>query len=404
MCAWQIQLRMIRTGKIYLFLAAIFAIGAATAFAGTSKNEPVSAQNLHLDNIVPTQTNGPVCIVGRRFYNTPSQAFAEARDGDRIEVQAGTYHDVGVLKANHVTVVGVNGRPRIDGQSKIADGHGLWVIYGNNTTLDNFEMLHEDNGKRGEAAWDQAAVYLVGNNLTLRHLYIHDNMQGFFNATRAGSSCELAIENSIFALNGDGGGHSHNIYVNHNITKLTMRGVWSRDCRGGHILKVRAFESDIQGCLFTDPHGISLNWFLDFPDGGRHKFAGNIVEHNNRSSGSVLIAYGEEGLLNPAPHEMLSAQNTFINDGNGTFFKIQHVKASLQENIFAGKNAPIEPGNQVVVKEVLSNPAEYNYRVAKPDQGATNFAVFMYESPANSVSRKDTSFGAYTPNFRPNNN
>ena len=361
---------------------------------------PVALIILLATTTFSAQGGGPVCIVGRGFYSTPSQAFANAKDGDRIEIQAGTYQDAGALKANNVTVVGVNGRPQIDGQSKVADGRGIWVIYGNNTTLDNFEMLHEDNGKRGEAAWDQAAVYLVGNNLTLRHLYIHDNMQGFFNATRAGSQCNLTIEDSVFASNGDGGGHSHNIYVNHNITKLTMRGVWSRDCRGGHILKVRAYESDIQGCLFTDPNGISLNWFLDFPDGGRHKFAGNIVEHDQRNSGAVMIVYGEEGLLNPAPHEMMIAQNTFINDGEGTFFKIQKVTASLRENIFAGKNPPADAGNQTVTKAALENPAEYIFRVAKPEKGSTNHAAFMYEHPANSVSRNDSYYGAYAPGFR----
>ena len=345
------------------------------------------------------QTSGPVCIVGRGFYNSPSQAFANAKDGDRIEIQAGTYNDVGVLKANNVLVVGVNGRPQIDGKSQVADGRGIWVIYGNNTVVDNFEMLHEDNGKRGEVAWDQAAIYLVGNNLTLRHLYIHNNMQGFFNATRAGSQCNLTIEKSLFALNGDGGGHSHNIYVNHNITKLIMRGVWSRDCLGGHILKVRAFESDIQGCMFTDPNGISLNWFLDFPDGGRHKFAGNVVEHKNQNPGSVLIAYGEEGLLNPGPHAMLIAQNTFINDGEGDFFKFNQVVANVRANIFAGKNSPSVVGNQIVAKDALENPAEYIFRIVKPDQGATNYAEFRYEPFVNSVARNDVNFGAYAPDF-----
>jgi len=374
---------MDKVHKMKLFLAAMFAFTAALGFAVAPSNEPV-------------------CIVGRGFYNTPSQAFANAKDGDRIEIQAGTYNDVGVLKANNVTLVGVNGRPQIDGKSKIADGRGIWVIYGNNTTLDNFEMLHEDNGKRGEAAWDQAAVYLVGNNLTLRHLYVHDNMQGFFNATRAGSPCNLTIENFVFALNGDGGGHSHNIYVNHNITKLTMRGVWSRDCRGGHILKVRAFESDIQGCMFTDPNGTSLNWFLDFPDGGRHKFAGNIVEHDNQNHGSVLIAYGEEGLLNPAPHEMLIAQNSFINDGEGTFFKVQHLTASVRENIFVGKNPPGDAGNQnqFATQAALAHPSEYDFRVTKPDLGLTNYAAFMYAQPANRVGRSDTSFGGYAPDTK----
>jgi len=392
----QNQSGMAKNCKMKFFLVAACALAVTLGLAGT--------QSLHLANSLPDEASGPVCIVGRGFYSTPSQAFANAKDGDRIEIQVGTYLDVGVLKANNVTVVGVNGRPQIDAHSQIADGHGIWVIYGNNTTLDNFEMLNEDNGKRGEAAWDQAAVYLVGNNLTLRHMYVHDNMQGFFNATRAGSQCNLTIENSLFALNGDGGGHSHNIYVNHNISKLTMRGVWSRDCRGGHILKVRAFESDIQGCLFTDPTGMSLTWFLDFPDGGRHKFAGNIVEQNQRNSGSVLIAYGEEGLLNPAPHEILIAQNTFINDGDGTFLKIQHVAASLRGNIFVGKNAPVVAGNQVVSKAALANPVEYDYRVAKPVQGTTNYAAFMYEQTANSVGRHDASFGAYTPDFRPNKN
>ena len=350
-------------------------------------------------NAVSAQASGPVCIVGRGFYTNPSEAFAKAQDGDRIEIQGGIYHDVGVLKANHVTVVGVNGRPQMDGQSKIADGRGIWVIYGNDTTLENIEMLHEDNGKRGEAAWDQAAIYLVGNNLTLRRLYVHDNMQGFFNATRAGSHCDLMIENSVFALNGDGGGHSHNIYVNHNITKLTMRGVWSRDCNGGHILKVRAFESDIQGCMFTDPAGRSLNWFLDYPDGGRHKFMGNIVEHKNSNSGAVLIAYGEEGLINPAPHEMLIAQNTFINDGNGSFFKIQHLTASFQANIFVGKSAPKDTGNQIANPAALTNPTAFDYRIDQPTSGTTNYAAFMYGSPANSIGRTDADYGAYAPEF-----
>lgn len=375
------------------FLVAMSALVALPSYAV----ESVDTLSPHSENRLSPATKDPVHIVGRGFYRSPSQAFADAKDGDRIEIQAGTYHDVGVLKANRVTVLGVNGRPQIDGQGKIADGRGIWVIYGNDTTLDNIEMLNEDNGKRGEAAWDQAAIYLVGNHLTLRNLYIHDNMQGFFNTTRSGSPCNLTIENSIFALNGDGGGHSHNIYVNHNITNLTLRGVWSRDCRGGHILKVRAYESDIQGCLFTDPSGISLSWFLDFPDGGRHRFVGNIVEHHSKNSGSVLLAYGEDGLLNPAPHELLIAQNTFVNDSDGTFFKIQNLKASVRENVFAGKNAPADAGNQVVANEALANPADYNFRVARPAQGSEKAATFMYQHPANTVERSDVDYGAYAP-------
>jgi hypothetical protein len=101
---------------------------------------------------------------------------------------------------------------------------------------------------------------------------------------------------------------------------------------------------------------------------------------------------------------MLIAQNTFINDGEGTCFNIQHIAASLRQNIFAGKNTPVDANNQAVKKAALENPTEFDYRVAKPDQGATNYAAFMYKQPANSVRRNDASFGAYAPDFRPGEN
>ncbi len=341
--------------------------------------------------------NGPVRIVGRASYRTPSEAFKNAKDGDRIEIQAGKYNDVGILRANNVTVVGVGGRPIIDGKGAIADGHGIWVIDGNNTTLDNFEMLNEDNGLRGEAAWDQAAVYLKGNNLTMNHMFIHDNLQGFFNRTKSGDTCDLIITNSIFDTNGDGGGHSHNLYVNHNITNLTMRGVWSRNCIGGHILKVRAFRSDIQGCLFTDSKGLSLGWFIDFPDGGNHKFVGNIVEHNNGNPGSTMLAFGED-VPNPIPNYLLIAQNTFVNDGNGQFLdKIQKVTAIIEANIFVGSNAPTIVHNQIAPKSELNNPTAFDFRVPNPYQGTINFAAFAYADGAKSTSRTDSVYGGYFP-------
>jgi Secretion system C-terminal sorting domain len=277
----------------------------------------------------------------------------------------------------------------------IANGIGTWVIYGNNTTIDNFEMINEDNGLRGDAAWNQAAVYLIGNNLIMRNMYIHHNMQGFFNQTNQGNICDLFIENSIFDFNGDGGGHSHNLYVNHNITNLTMRGVWSRNCNGGHILKNRAYNSDVQGCMFTDPNGISLNWFVDIPDGGNHKFVGNIIEHNNSNTGSTMLAYGED-TPNPVPNNLLIAQNTFINDGKGAFIdKIQRVTPMIKENIFIGFNAPSIVNNQIAAKSELENPAGYNYRIAKPRMGSVNFASFAYMDSARHEGRVDSVYGAY---------
>lgn len=349
-------------------------------------------------SIIFAQTGNSVCIVGGACFKTPSEAFAKVKNGDTIKINAGTYNDVGVLSASNVTIVGVGGKAIIDAKGKIANGRGIWIINGNNTTLDNIEMLNEDNGLRNDAAWDQAAVYLNGNNLTMRNMYIHNNMQGFFNNTNAGTTCNLLIENSIFDFNGDGGGHSHNLYVNHNITKLTMRGVWSRNCNGGHILKNRAYSSDIQGCLFTDPKGISLNWFIDIPDAGSHIFVGNIIEHNNSNGGSTMLAYGED-TPNPGPNYLLIAQNTFINDGNGQFLdKIQKVTPNIKQNIFIGQNAPNIANNQIALKSDMINPSMFNFRIANPSQGTVKYASFSYLDSANFVNRIDSLYGAYPLN------
>ena len=69
----------------------------------------------------------------------------------------------------------------------------------------------------------------------------------------------------------------------------------------------------------------------------------------------------------------------------------------VQQNIFAGKNLPTDAGNQVVAQAALSDPAEYDFRVAQPNLGSTNYAAFSYASPAGTVSRGDFYYGALVP-------
>jgi len=159
---------------------------------------------------------------------------------------------------------------------------------------------------------------------------------------------------------------------------------------------VRAFESDIQGCQFTDKNGISLNWFLDFPDGGRHKFAGNIVEHNSQNSSSVFIAYGEEGLLNPAPHEMWIAENTFINDGKGACFKIQHIVPSVWENIFAGTNEPFANVRQAVTA-IITNGQFPNSKTFNLSVERTNVAAVVKSNNVVILEITNSCVGSVTP-------
>lgn len=291
------------------------------------------------------QSNAPVWIVGKTNYPSIAAAVAAVSDGEVIEIADGQYENVSVtLAANNVTVRGVGGRPRLNANGKPGNGKGHFYVTGNDSTLENLELYGENLHLGAENAWNQGAIFLTGKNIKLRRLFVHDNGQGIFTAGKVGT---VDIRDCEFARNGEGGGHSHNLYINHQVAKLVMRGVWSHDGNGGHILKSRALESDIQDCRFTDPKGTSLSWFIDFPNAGNVTFADNVVQAGSKSS--LLIAYGEEqSQINPGRTVQIS-RNTFVNSGRGNFFQFsQGVTPVCNGNIYFGPNAPINGENTIV--------------------------------------------------------
>src|SRR5690349_4093852 len=100
-----------------------------------------------------------------RKYDTPCRAIAAAGKGDRIEIDAaGIYRgDVCAWNIDHLTLIGVNGRPKIDAAGRISQGKAIWVIGGANTTVENIEFtgaLAADNNGAG--------IRQEGPNLTVR--------------------------------------------------------------------------------------------------------------------------------------------------------------------------------------------------------------------------------------------
>jgi len=72
-------------------------------------------------------------------YSLPSQAAADARDRDTIEIDAGLYlRDAAIWRTNNLTIRGVGGRAHLeaDGVSD-PEQKGIWVIKGKNATVEN---------------------------------------------------------------------------------------------------------------------------------------------------------------------------------------------------------------------------------------------------------------------------
>jgi hypothetical protein len=80
----------------------------------------------------------------RAQYRRPCQATAAARPGDRIEIDARGDRfyrgDVCAWTTNRLTIVGVHGRPHIDAAGRNSEGKAIWVIAGNDTTIENIEF------------------------------------------------------------------------------------------------------------------------------------------------------------------------------------------------------------------------------------------------------------------------
>jgi hypothetical protein len=77
---------------------------------------------------------------GKKF-DRPSAAARVAKNGDVIEIAAGTYEgDVAIWRQNNLTIRGVGGRPHLEADGEYAEGKGIWVIKGRNATVENVEF------------------------------------------------------------------------------------------------------------------------------------------------------------------------------------------------------------------------------------------------------------------------
>jgi len=248
-----------------------------------------------------------------------------------VEIEAATYAaDVAVWRANRLTLKGVGGRPHITGDGRHAEGKGIWVIKGDDVTVENVEMsgarVPDGNG---------AAIRAEGRNLTLRRVYLHDNENGLLGGKPAGGSLTL-VEYSDFARNGTGDGQTHNMYVGSD--ELVVRGCYLHHARSGHQVKSRAATTRILYSVLADGPDGNSSYLVDVPNGGRAFLVGNLLQQGPRTENFHLVSYGHEGIRHPR-NALVVRDNTFVNDrpGGGVFLRnVGATEVRVRDNRFYG--------------------------------------------------------------------
>lgn len=298
-------------------------------------------------------------------YLMPSIAAKFARDGDIVEIDAGTYEkDAAIWRQNNLTIRAVNGRAHLKSDGVNAGGKGIWVIKGNNVTVENMEF----SGARVSHG-NGAGIRIEGAGLTLRNCYFHDNQNGILGGHKDG---EIIIERSEFARNGKGDGQTHNIYIGKG-KRFVLKHSYSHHARIGHNVKSRAQQNVILYNRIMDEESGTSSYAIDLPNGGLSFVIGNEIQQGQNTDNATVVSYGAERLSNQI-NALYFVNNTVVNDrkqgGRFLFAKPGASPVRIVNNLFIGK-ARIEAkdaemrGNVFGEKNELAAASQYNYRLAK---------------------------------------
>jgi hypothetical protein len=338
----------------------ILAVASMMSLAPASRHAVAETREaMHEDTHPAVLRVGP-----KRELKHPSAAAQIARDGDVIEIDAGVYdRDAAVWRQNRLTIRGIGGRAHLRADGVHAEGKAIWVIKGNDTTIEGVEFSGAKvPGQNG------AGIRLEGSGLTVRECYFHDNEDGIL--TGPGPASDIVIEHTEFAHNGFGDGQSHNIYIG-NVRSFTLRFSYVHHALVGHNVKSRALRSNITYNRIMDEKDGRSSYALEFPDGGLAFVIGNVIQHGPAAENPTVISYGTEGLKHPL-NELYFVNNTLVNDryagGRFLFIRAGVGTARIENNIFSGTGEVlVGPGklrnNVVAAKTDFVDPVDFDYRL-----------------------------------------
>jgi hypothetical protein len=342
-----------------------------------------------------------------RTYTVPSKVIGLVADGDSVAIDAATYAgDVGEWTKNNLVIYCPNGRAVLNANGQISEQKGIWVVSGNNTSIEGVEFygaaISVANGNNG------AGIRMQGTGLTLRNCYFHDNQDGIL--TGAGATSDIVIEACEFAKNGAGDGYSHNMYIG-NVRSFTLKYCYVHEASVGHEVKTRANNNFILYNVIVDDASTS-SYDIDMPNGGFSIVEGNSIMKGPNAQNRVLVNFGEEGLKNP-DSTLYVINNTMVSTHGASTVFIQVAAgtklAQARNNIFAGAGSFTSGTVDLAMSAASNDTSSFHfmdvthddYRLTTPyagmhagvDPGSVNGNVLLptsqYLSPLDSALRSD---------------
>ncbi len=232
--------------------------------------------------------SGRVLTVGGKNgqFTSLTAALAGSRDGDRIQVAAGTYNDEIVAIDKKVIIEGVGGLARFVYAGSKEGPRGLFTA-NTDATLRNLEITGANNW-----SGNMAGLYVAAGNVTVANSYIHDNNVGL--AAAESSAITLGIFDSELSFNGDVDHGQHPVNIGA-IGSLTIQRSSIHDAKMGHELKSKAWFTDIENTRIYDGATSPSSFLVDLGQGGQATLKNDYFYKGPNSQNGTLVHVGGEG-------------------------------------------------------------------------------------------------------------
>ncbi|MCK7493621.1 MAG: hypothetical protein MZW92_21510 [Comamonadaceae bacterium] len=316
----------------------------------------------------PAHPAEPLRVGPGRAFERIADAARAARDGDTIEVDAGTYRgDVAVFTQRRLTLRAAGGRARLVADGRAAEGKAIWVLRGGDFDVEGFDF----EGRRVPGR-NGAGIRFERGRLAVRDCRFVDNEMGLL--TSNDPDAELEVERCELAHNLRPDGHNHQLYAGA-IRSLVVRGSYLHHASIGHLLKSRAAHNLIVHNRLTDERGGSASYELEFPNGGVAVVVGNLVQQNRETGNPILVSFGAEGWRGER-QALVLAHNTLVDDRGGASRFVRVAPGAAVElvavnNLLCGDAEPLEAagpgtyrGNVRLPRTVFADADDHDYRPA----------------------------------------
>ena len=253
-----------------------------------------------------------------RDLEMPSAAAMIVKKGDIVRIDAGTYADCAVWRADNLTIEGVG---EVVLRDQVCEDKAIFVTKGDNITIRNVAFVHARSVNR-----NGAGIRGEGAGLLVEKSRFTDNEDGILTGENPDS--HITIKDSLFERNGvcvpD---CAHGIYVGRVASLAVLHSRFVAQHQGHHI-KSRALSTDVIGNDISDGPDGTASFAVDIPDGGRLLLSDNVIEKGPKADNHIAaVSVGEESNNNPTD-DIVIEHNLFISDGPGPVAFVRNMTAT----------------------------------------------------------------------------